>query len=727
MKMINGNIILTYFLFCYILINCDNSQKQKKNKFKCNADRIESEPIPANNFLPYPKHLKKKRGLDGDGFKDFNIYLDLYNFYYEAGEYNIYENIQQLFVKGMTKAVETIKSLLRVKPIQINYVFTDEQIKKMSIYYWNKTNIGNETSNLNLGFVDIGIDLFIFVRFGNKTELGENTLASAGARFFDKNTNQPLIGVVNINREIDYLIENSLEYFQTTILHEFIHILGFSNYFFLKNHNVFIKADIYNNNRSYLNSTKLVKIAKEYFKCDEIDGVELEEFGGSGTTGSHWEERILLGDIMNGVIYPEEQVISEFTLAVLEDSGYYKANYYTGGLMQYGKNKGCNFLNSKCLNNGETIFKNEFFGQNLYYISGIDPSCSSGRQSRAYHFISDYTDSGIVIPPEYQYFSNENFGGRASTDFCPVSQENYEESKNRYFVGHCSKKGSGDYGTFINYLDSNNQKISNNNGDLASLTGETYSDHSFCVLSSLILNNTENSQLYSKNVNAFCYQMYCSEKSLTIQINDDLIVCPRGGGKIEALKYNGYLLCPDYQLICSGTVLCNDLFDCVDKKSSIKDIDIDYTIKTKQEINEAENEDFIEDVYELANDGKCPLNCTQCKENGNCIKCSKESKIVELKVNETKKRICLPEDNLTNYYEENSIFYKCKDNCIKCKNGSYCNACISGYFLQNNTCLKIIENCLNYSDNGSCIKCDIGFKVKIDDIICVEGIQHCKK
>ena len=32
---------------------------------------------------------------------------------------------------------------------------------------------------------------------------------------------------------------------------------------------------------------------------------------------------------MNGYSYTEEQVVSEFTLAVLEDSGYYKANYYT--------------------------------------------------------------------------------------------------------------------------------------------------------------------------------------------------------------------------------------------------------------------------------------------------------------------------------------------------------------------------------------------------------------
>ena len=64
--------------------------------------------------------------------------------------------------------------------------------------------------------------------------------------------------------------------------------------------------------------------------------------------------------------------------------------------------------------------------------------------------------------------------------------------------------------------------------------------------------------------------MHCSDWSLTFQINNDFIVCPRVGGKINAINYDGYLSCPDYYLICSGSVLCNDMFDCVEKKIFIK-------------------------------------------------------------------------------------------------------------------------------------------------------------
>ena len=35
----------------------------------------------------------------------------------------------------------------------------------------------------------------------------------------------------------------------------------------------------------------------------------------------------------------EEQAISEMTLALFEDSHWYKVNYYTGGLFRYGKNE----------------------------------------------------------------------------------------------------------------------------------------------------------------------------------------------------------------------------------------------------------------------------------------------------------------------------------------------------------------------------------------------------
>lgn len=38
---------------------------------------------------------------------------------------------------------------------------------------------------------------------------------------------------------------------------------------------------------------KVVEKAREHFGCSTLDGAELEDEGGTGTAGSHWESRTL--------------------------------------------------------------------------------------------------------------------------------------------------------------------------------------------------------------------------------------------------------------------------------------------------------------------------------------------------------------------------------------------------------------------------------------------------
>ena len=213
-------------------------------------------------------------------------------------------------------------------------------------------------------------------------DVNPSTLASAGARYLDSK-NRPFIGMVNINKNVDYSLDKSREYLESIILHEFTHILGFANNFFENHfHNVYWELDTYGVNRTNINSSKVLEIAKKYYNCDDIKCVALEEYGGSGKVGSHWEAKILLGDYMNGYIFTNEQVISEFTLALLEDSGFYKANYYTGGLMRYRKHKGCSFIKESCVDRENhtinPLFENEFYDQ-IHSDYLTDANCSSGR------------------------------------------------------------------------------------------------------------------------------------------------------------------------------------------------------------------------------------------------------------------------------------------------------------------------------------------------------------
>ena len=67
--------------------------------------------------------------------------------------------------------------------------------------------------------------------------------------------------------------------------------------------------------------------------------------------------------------------------------------------------------------------------------------------------------------------------------------------------------------------------------------------------------------------------MFDAETSLTIKLNQQYLVYPQEGGIINNItNYEGYIYCPDYNLIGTGAFLCNNMFDCVDKNLEAKNI-----------------------------------------------------------------------------------------------------------------------------------------------------------
>ena len=688
-----------------VLINVTQNKK-KEVFYRCGEDdslnyniiEIDLKPIDHNS----PSYRRRLKEVDEDGFKKFNIYVDMANPKKEIELYEI-QNYSDIFINSINKAVETLETLLKVKSLEIDFNLEDDDFDYFGIKYWDKEKFGTEAMNKGINFFSLDIDLVIFVAF---EELEERILASSYPAIMNTRNGQPIVGILYINKNLVYPLENVQEYFQSVIIHEFTHILGFSSsHFFFYLDILTVKEDIY-----YINSQKVLEVAKKYFNCSDIDGIPLEDYEREGTISAHWEARILLGEYMNAIIYPEEQVISEFTLALLEDTGYYKANYYTGGLMRYGKNKGCDFIKNKCVNSSSQInpyFENEFF-DSIHSDYGIDNSCSSGRLSRPYNsfWVREFYYNNT------NYFQNESIGGWPSADFCPVSEITYEEMMNNSYLGHCSNKGSGEYGAYIQI---NKDPTYNTSAQMKLITGEMNSDHSFCYLSSLISKEKDNFHYYSNTVRAVCFETFCSSKSLTVKINNDYIVCPREGGKIEIKEYDGYLLCPDYNLICSGTVLCNNMFDCVDKRSEVKEESYlyDYKIKTSQNIDRAEDENANHETnYELSNDGKCPQYCCLCNENKKCNKCKEGY----FRVNKEDSIICLSENELKEgYYLDNSIYYECIENCKTCSNKTICEECKFGFTNNENKCIGKIENCKEYKDVNSCKKCKNDFAFKGDE------------
>ena len=145
-------IFILYFLFNFI--NSNELRQNNTNFYRCGIDKFKPIPLSSKNIAPIDKNNPNyKRILDNtdeEGFKDFNIYLDLYNFEDEVERYGLSEN-RNLYVTGMTRAVDTLKTLLKVKQTK-NYKFSDQDILDISINNWDKTKIG---SNAGKGMVEI--------------------------------------------------------------------------------------------------------------------------------------------------------------------------------------------------------------------------------------------------------------------------------------------------------------------------------------------------------------------------------------------------------------------------------------------------------------------------------------------------------------------------------------------------------------------------------------------
>ena len=722
MKSKRNIVILFNVIFLFNLINCHTQQRL----FKCVHSNVdENHPIHNKGIeLTVKQKEERKRRISGetdaDGFKDFNIYLDLENVKYEIGQLGLQAH-ENFYINSMQKAVSVLQSLLRVKPLIRDYQLSNKNLREdLNLTKWNEEKFGDAAIANNKSLHSENIDLVIFGTFEN---LGESTLATASARGFQVeekvNKGQPYLGVVKINKNIDYALPNSEIYFQSILVHEFTHILGFSKKFFEEYYfNLETKTDGDGLMRYYLNSTKVLEVARNYFNCPELTGVELENQGGEGTAASHWEARILLGEYMNGYAYTEEQVISEFTLAVLEDSGYYKANYYTGGLMRYGKHKGCAFLTEKCIDKTthktNENFENEFYDTINKYKS-IESTCSSGRQSRTYKAWWELEDI-TGFPEYYQYFENKHAIGYEPADFCPVSLKYQAEEDLAHFSGHCSSIGAKVYGSVLHYPANN---FDGRSSALLRKTGESFTDHSFCFLSSLVKNTFQDAEFTSYVVRANCYEILCSTESLTIKIFDDYIVCPRAGGKISVEGYYGYLLCPDYNLMCTGTTICNNMFDCIKKQSTKKTDNYDYESKTTQ--NYEKPQYYSTDNYERSTDGYCPQNCKLCKEDKTCLTCRDGyGRMIE-----NDNIVCKENSHFATGYFKNSetnLYETCMDNCDSCRDKESCDGCKSGYIYQkaNKICNEalpgeFINYCYDYDSNNKCIRCNSGYGFKERD------------
>ena len=380
-----------------------------------------------------------------------------------------------------------------------------------------------ELDTIGAGYADflVNNDVIIFPQFDS--DLGSNVLAAA-APCIVTNSNRPYGGVLYINTNLNFNKGNTNQYLKNILLHEITHILVFHPYFFTA-----LKLNQTEGSNSYIISPKAVAKAREHFDCSSITRIPLENQGGTGSVGSHWESRYMLGDYMISTDYPD-QAISDITLGLFEDSGFYKVNYYSGGLFKFGKGKGCGFMDEskKCIENEKATFEE-------FCDTANAAMCSSSRTLKSSCYLTTYTSS---IPTAYQYFSDPRKGGFPAADYCPVPYQAHSSST--YFSNHCSIGSSS----------------------LSSEYNEKIGFDSFCFMSSILPSSstTSTSQI------PICYEVRCDadNNQFTVTIGSSEIACPTDGGTVSAPSgFTGSIVCPKYSDIClSDGSVCNEMFSC---------------------------------------------------------------------------------------------------------------------------------------------------------------------
>lgn len=381
--------------------------------------------------------------------------------------------------------------------------------------------------------------------------------------------NRPIIGGMYLNE--DYFPEepqdeHSLErLFFTTIFHELCHVFGISNYAFSRWINKTSGAPYTKVRSTYFNSTynkifnilhtpKAHQYAVERFGIEEFapgipSGIEIEDGGGSGTEGSHPESRVYLSETMCG-IFVGYTFISNLTLAMLEDTGWYDVNYSMGELYPWGDGKS---LGPRTTNPSETPH--------------VQPLTN---------FIN--TAPQLAYPPHYLCWPGSEEKDLCHYDFrskaycSPLTAFNCDKPVNADDRKCCSMKPftnplnwpiRGDREEFdylifkVPNVSLRCQDRSLNYDPGTGKTGEYYSDDSMCAMSTLQKkpnDQLEESQAPERDEDhefPGCYKMMCNQMNeLFITVGDEMKRCESNEQRLTFSGMTGYLLCPDPMLLC---------------------------------------------------------------------------------------------------------------------------------------------------------------------------------
>ena len=235
----------------------------------------------------------------------------------------------------MIRVAKYYSAAMTVKAAEATYSYTEFELTDKS-----KVAAGTFTGHLYT----------MFDCYYDETSKG---FASAAFQDRDATTGRPISGSFHLNLfAIKPSPKNALAHYGTFV-HEFYHILTFNNELFQHwvdgSNNKIGKANIVetvnSRDRYKLSGSQAIEFAKTHLNDNALSYIILENGGGAGSAGSHWEYDFWPNDFMSP-IDTLPSLLSPLSLYMSKDAGWYGVNDQYADPLIYAKGAGADFQNT---------------------------------------------------------------------------------------------------------------------------------------------------------------------------------------------------------------------------------------------------------------------------------------------------------------------------------------------------------------------------------------------
>ena len=282
--------------------------------------------------------------------------------------------------------------------------------------------------------------------------------------------------------------------------------------------------------RAYVVTPTVASAARAFFNCSALPGAELENQptgAGQSCWGSHWDERVYQTAVMSP-LSQDDNYLSALTLALYEDSGWYRANFSSRllGVPAWGFMAGCGFATGPCLVGGAdgalpAPVAHPFCNGDDSATDGTGLlGCSADYRALAYCATSTWSSD---LDDRYQYFSADAaLGGyMQEADFCPFLVG--------YSNGDCT---DASYGAATD-----------------AIYGNAFGDGAACMIADLI---DEHYFISTPFVHG-CFAFECDATvagRLDVVVGAASATCDADGASVTFAGFDGAVTCPPYGILC---------------------------------------------------------------------------------------------------------------------------------------------------------------------------------